>query len=67
MAVMRRDNIMQNMAREVNLLNHDNKREAEKPISAKERKAGIIAFWCILALVVFITPPFPVGFLSAVY
>lgn len=54
MAVMRRDNIMQNMAREVNLLNHDNKREAEKPISAKERKAGIIAFWCILALVVFI-------------
>ncbi|MDE7334474.1 MAG: hypothetical protein K2O16_20035 [Lachnospiraceae bacterium] len=54
MAAMRRDNIMENMAREVNMLDHDNKSEAQKPISAKERKTGIIAFWCILALVVFI-------------
>lgn len=31
MATMRRDNIMQNMAREVNLLEHDNKTSAQKP------------------------------------
>lgn len=54
MAAMRRDNIMQNMAREVNLLEHDNKTAVQKPISAKERKAGIIAFWSILALVIFL-------------
>ena len=54
MATMRRDNIMQNMAREVNLMEHDNKTSSQKPISAKERKVGIIAFWSILALVIFL-------------
>ena len=47
-----KDNIMRDMAREVNLLNDDVKREKEQPISPAKKKAGVIAFWCLLALLV---------------
>lgn len=50
----RNDNIMREMAREVNLLEHDRKHEAQKEMSKSRRKAGIIAFWCVLAFIVFI-------------
>ncbi len=48
----RSDNIMREMAREVNLLDDDVKREKEQPISPAKKKAGVIAFWCLLALLV---------------
>lgn len=50
----RSDNIMQNMAREVNLLEHDRRQEAEKPISEKQMKMGKIAFGVMLGVFVLI-------------
>lgn len=48
----RGDNIMREMAREVNLMESDRRREADMPISPAKRKAGIIAFGCVAALLV---------------
>ena len=42
---------MQNMAREVQLLDYDNKMEAKKPVSERKRKIGVIAFWVLLVAV----------------
>ena len=50
----RSDNIMQNMAREVNLLEHDRRQEAKKPISEKQMKMGKIAFGVMLGVLVLI-------------
>lgn len=50
----RSDNIMQNMAREVNLMEHDRKLEAGKPVSEKQMKMGKIAFGITLAVLVLI-------------
>lgn len=50
----RGDNIMREMAREVNLVESDRRREADMPISPAKRKAGIIAFGCVAALIVVI-------------
>lgn len=46
------DNIMRNMAREVQLLSHDIKTEAQKPVSEKKRKTGRIIFWTLLVVVI---------------
>lgn len=54
------DNIMRNMAREVQLLEHDIKTEGQKPISEKKRKIGLMVFWTLLILVVAV---FIIGFL----
>ena len=54
----RNDNIMQNMAREVQLLEYDNKMEAKKPVSEHKRKIGVIAFWVLL----FVVAVFVIGF-----
>lgn len=48
----RGDNIMREMAREVNLMENDRKREADMPVSLTKRKAGIIAFVGVAALIV---------------
>ena len=48
----RNDNLMQNMAREVNLLEHDRRQEAGKPASVKQKKIGKIAFGIFLGLFV---------------
>lgn len=50
----RGDNVMREMAREVNLLDSDRRREADMPISPVKRKAGIIAFGCVAALIIVI-------------
>lgn len=50
----RNDNIMQNMAREVNLMEHDRRQEAAKPVSEKQMKMGKIAFGVALAVFVLI-------------
>ncbi len=55
----RNDNIMRNMAREVQLLEYDNKMEAKKPVSEHKRKIGVIAFWVLLFAVVAV---FVIGF-----
>ncbi|MDO4302381.1 MAG: hypothetical protein Q4D94_00585 [Bacillota bacterium] len=47
----RGDNVMREMARETNLLEHDRKTEAGKDITPESRKRGIIAFGCTLAVV----------------
>lgn len=52
--VQNKDNIMREMAREVNLMENDRKREAEKPVSESGRKRGIIVFWCMLVLPILI-------------
>ncbi len=57
----RNDNIMQNMAREVQLLDYDNKMEAKKPVSERKRKIGIIAFWALLIIIVVV---FVIGFIG---
>lgn len=50
----RNDNIMQNMAREVNLMEHDRKHEAQTPATDKQRKIGQIAFGAVLGFIVVI-------------
>ncbi len=45
----RSDNIMREMAREIQLLEHDNRREAQKEVSAKRKKIGVTVFWILLA------------------
>lgn len=50
----RSDNIMQNMAREVNLMEHDRQNEAAKPITEKQMKLGRIAFAATIGAIVFI-------------
>ncbi len=50
----RNDNIMQNMAREVNLMEHDRKHEAQTPVTDKQRKIGQIAFGAVLGFIVVI-------------
>ena len=40
----RSDNIMREMAREIQLLEHDNRREAQKEVSAKRKKIGVTVF-----------------------
>lgn len=50
----RGDNMMREMAREVNLMESDRKRESEKPASPAQRKAGLIAFGCVAAVIVVI-------------
>ena len=48
------DNIMQNMAREVNLMEHDRRQEAAKPVNEKQMKKGKIAFGITIGLLVMI-------------
>ena len=48
----RSDNIMQNMAREINLMESDRKHEAGKPMSKKQKKVGKIMFGITLGLFV---------------
>ena len=50
----RNDNIAQNMAREVNLLEHERQHEAAKPVSGKQQKIGKIAFGVVLFLLALI-------------
>ncbi len=50
----RSDNIMQNMAREVNLMEHDRRQEEVKPISEKQMKMGKIAFGVTLGVLMLI-------------
>ena len=46
----RGDNLSRNLAQNVNMLEHERNVENKKPISEKERKAGIIAFIVIAIL-----------------
>ena len=48
----RGDNLMQNMAREVNLMEHDRKQEAGKPTTEKQKKTGKVLFGILLGLFV---------------
>ena len=51
----RGDNMMRNLAQEVNMLDHEQDVAKQKPISEKERKAGIFAFivvFIILCIIV---------------
>ncbi len=50
----RSDNIMQNMAREVNLMEHDRRQEAAKSVNEKQMKRGKIAFAVTLGVFVLI-------------
>ncbi len=54
MNIGRGDNVMREMARETNLLEHDRKTEAGKNITPESRKKGMIAFGCMVAVVVVI-------------
>lgn len=50
----RGDNVMREMARETNLLEHDRKTGAETPVSPANKKAGMIACCGLVALIVVI-------------
>lgn len=49
----RNDNIQQNLAREVNLLEHDRKTQNAVPVTERQKKLGKIAFFIILAALIF--------------
>lgn len=50
----RGDNVMKEMAREVNLAEHDRRTEAGKPVSPSQKKAGMIACCGLVAVIVII-------------
>lgn len=45
------DNMMLNIAQETNALEHERKRE-QKKLSKRQREAGKLLFWTLLALLV---------------
>lgn len=49
----RNDNITQNMAREVNLLEHARKIQSQKPTTKTQQKIGKTAFFVVLAALIF--------------
>ena len=49
---IRRDNIMQNLARETTLLEHDRKRMQGEKVTEKQQTVGKILFWTLLVLLV---------------
>ena len=49
---IRRDNIMQNLTFETNLLEHDRKRMQGEKATKKQQTVGKILFWTLLILVV---------------
>ncbi len=56
----RRDNMMQNMAMEVNAMEHERKRSQNEKPTKKQQTIGRIAFGVILLLVVIIIGAFVV-------
>ncbi len=54
MDIGRGDNVMREMAREVNLAEHDRKSEAGSSVSPAKKKAGMIACGALVAVIVVI-------------
>lgn len=46
------DNLMKNMALNVNAMEYERKRETQMTVSANKQKAGKAAFWILLGSVV---------------
>lgn len=49
---IRRDNVMQNMALEANMLENERKRSRGEPVTPAKRAMGKICFWVLMIAIV---------------